>query len=64
MKIHTLQKEYTYNVETAGGDYTVTILEDIASGYIDYSVFDDDGDEVKDERLVLALVEAIENNTP
>jgi hypothetical protein len=64
MKIHTLQKEYTYNVETAGGDYTVTILEDIASGYIDYTVFNDDGEEVEDERLVLALVEAIENNIP
>lgn len=60
MRVHLLQQEFTYNVETAGGDYTVTLMEDLASGLISYEVWDDDGEEVEDDDLILNLVQLIE----
>lgn len=60
MQVHLLQQEFTYNVETDEGDYTVTLMEDLASGTISYEVWDDDGEEVTDDDLILYLVQTIE----
>ena len=60
MTVHLLQQEFTYNIETAGGDYTVVLMEDFASGIVSYEVWDDDGEEVTNDDLILRLVELIE----
>ena len=58
-----LQTEKTYEVKYKGKGYTITILEDFASGYIQYDIFDDNGMEViENQGLELELINYLENN--
>jgi hypothetical protein len=61
--VSLLQTEKTYEVEYKGKSYTMTILEDFASGYIQYDIFDDNGIEVRENQgLELELINYLENN--
>jgi hypothetical protein len=51
-----IQTEKTYEV-----NYTVTLLEDFGSGYIQYDIFNDNGMEVEGE-LELEIINHLENN--
>ena len=63
--ITLLQKEETYEVtDESGSNYTVTMTTDIPNLYIEYDIFDDDGDEVTDSDEILHIVSLIENNIP
>lgn len=58
-----IQKEETYEVTDESGDnYTVTIVTDIPNLYIEYDIFNDDGDEVTDSDQILHLISLIENS--
>lgn len=43
-KITKIQTDHTYNVEYQGAEYTVTCEENLVEGYMEWSVFNDDGD--------------------
>lgn len=61
--VKLLQTEKTYEVRYKGKGYTMTLLEDFSSGYIQYDIFDDRGMEVKENsKLELELVNYLENN--
>ncbi len=47
-KIATVQVETTYEVQYEGSGYTVTSTENLEQGYLDWDVFDDEGNEVID----------------
>lgn len=47
-KIAIVQTEVTYEMHYDGSDYTVTSTENLEQGYLDWDVFDDDGNEVID----------------
>ena len=58
-----LQTEKTYEVRYKGKGYTITLLEDFASGYIQYDIFDDKGMEVRENQgFELGLITYFENN--
>ena len=56
-----LQTEKTYEVKYKNRSYTVTLLEDFGSGYIQYDIFNDNGMEVEGE-LELEIINHLENN--
>jgi len=57
-----LQTEKTYEVKYKGKGYTMTILEDFASGYVQYDIFDDNGMEVRENQgLELELINYLES---
>ena len=61
--VKLLQTEKTYEVRYKRKGYTMTLLEDFSSGYIQYDIFDDRGMEVKENsKLELELVNYLENN--
>ena len=61
--VSLLQTEKTYEVEYKGKSYTITLLEDFASGYTQYDIFDDNGIEVREnESFELELITYLENN--
>lgn len=61
--VSLLQTEKTYEVKYKGKSYTMTLLEDFASNYIQYDIFDDNGIEVKEnQKLELELITYLENN--
>jgi len=61
--VSLLQTEKTYEVRYKGKGYTMTLLEDFASGYIQYDIFDDRGIEIKENsKLELELITYLENN--
>ena len=61
--VKLLQTEKTYEVKYKGKGYTITLLEDFSSGYIQYDIFDDRGIEVKeDSKLELELITYLEDN--
>ena len=61
--ISLLQTEKTYEVQYKGKSYTITLLEDFASNYIQYDIFDDKGIEViENQGLELELINYLENN--
>ena len=47
-KISTVQTEVMYEVRYKGSDYTVTSVENLEQGYLDWDVFDDHGNDVLD----------------
>ena len=58
-----IQTEKTYEVRYKGKGYTMTILEDFASSYIQYDIFDENGMEVRENQgLELELITYLENN--
>lgn len=59
--VSLLQTEKTYEVKYKGKSYTVTLLEDFASNYIQYDIFNSKGMEV-DGELELELINYLENN--
>ena len=56
-----IQTEKTYEVRYKNKGYTVTLLEDFGSGYIQYDIFNDNGMEVEGE-LELEIINHLENN--
>jgi hypothetical protein len=56
-----LQTEKTFEVKYKNRSYTVTLLEDFASGYIQYDIFNNKGMEVTGE-LELKIITYLENN--
>jgi len=56
-----IQTEKTYEVKYKNKSYTVTLLEDFGSGYIQYDIFNDNGMEV-DGELELEIINHLENN--
>ena len=56
-----LQTEKTYEVKYKNKGYTVTLLEDFGSGYIQYDIFNDNGMEIEGE-LELEIINHLENN--
>ena len=56
-----LQTEKTYEVKYKNKGYTVTLLEDFGSGYIQYDIFNNKGMEVEGE-LELEIITYLENH--
>lgn len=56
-----IQTEKTYEVKYKNKSYTVTLLEDFGSGYIQYDIFNDNGMEVEGE-LEMEIINHLENN--
>lgn len=56
-----IQTEKTYEVRYKNKGYTVTLLEDFGSGYIQYDIFNDNGMEIEGE-LELEIINHLENN--
>ena len=56
-----IQTEKTYEVKYKNKSYTVTLLEDFASGYIQYDIFNNKGMEVEGE-LEIEIINHLENN--
>jgi len=56
-----IQTEKTYEVRYKNKGYTVTLLEDFGSGYIQYDIFNDTGMEIEGE-LELEIINHLENN--
>ena len=56
-----IQTEKTYEVKYKNKGYTVTLLEDFGSGYIQYDIFNDNGIEVEGE-LEMEIINHLENN--
>jgi hypothetical protein len=58
-----IQTEKTYELRYKNRSYTVTLLEDFASNYIQYDIFDDNGIEVRENQgLELEIINYLENN--
>ena len=47
--VEVIQTETTYEVSYEGYDYTVTSTENLQEGYLDWEVFDDNGNLVMEE---------------
>lgn len=60
-----MQREFTYNIDDTetGKGYTVTAMEDTSTDlqYMSYEFFDDNGEEVEDEQIIMRLMETIES---
>jgi hypothetical protein len=56
-----LQTEKTYEVRYKNKSYTVTLLEDFASNYIQYDIFNNKGMEVEGE-LELEIITYLETH--
>ena len=56
-----IQTEKTYEVKYKNKSYTVTLLEDFGSGYIQYDIFNDNGMEVEGE-LEMEIINHLENH--
>ena len=56
-----IQTEKTYEVRYKSKSYTVTLLEDFASGYIQYDIFNNKGMEVEGE-LEMEIITYLENH--
>ena len=56
-----IQTEKTYEVKYKNKGYTVTLLEDFGSGYIQYDIFNDNGMEIEGE-LEMEIINHLENN--
>ena len=56
-----IQTEKTYEVKYKNRSYTVTLLEDFGSGYLQYDIFNDNGMEIEGE-LELEIINHLENN--
>jgi len=60
-KVTLIQTDQTFSVvDSLGNDYTVMITSDLINGFIQYDMFDDDGNEVKNEDFQAELMTAIE----
>ena len=63
--IQLMQREFIYNIDDTetGKGYTVTAMEDVSTNlqYMNYEFFNDEGEEVEDEQIIMRLMEAIES---
>ena len=62
MQVFKVQTETVFNLEGEETGYTVTVMEDFATGTFQWDVVDEDGNEVEDEDLVQEIVAIIEAN--
>jgi len=61
-KVTLIQTDQTFSVvDSLDNDYTVMITSDLINGFIQYDIFDDDGNEVKNEDFIAELLTAIED---
>ena len=60
--VSLIQTEKTYEVKYKSKSYTVTLLEDFASGYIQYDIFNNKGMEVEGE-LEMEIITYLETHT-
>jgi len=61
-KVTLIQTDQTFSVvDSLENDYTVMITSDLMNGFIQYDIFDDDGNEVKNEDFIAELLTAIED---
>ena len=63
MAVKRIQTEETYFVSDDEQEYVVTIITDLQNLYIQYDVFDEEGDEVTNKSKILELIEQIESST-
>jgi len=63
MSVKRIQKEETYFVTHYGHEYIVTVISDLENLYIQYDVFDEDGEEIISRKTILELAEKIESFT-
>lgn len=56
-----IQTEKTYEVKYKNRSYTVTLLEDFGSGYIQYDIFNNKGIEVEGE-LEMEIITYLESH--
>lgn len=65
MKVTLMQRDFLYNVEDTENnvEYTVAMIEDINVDHqhMSYDVYDDDGNPVKDEDIIIRVMSAIES---
>jgi len=60
-KIILVQTEQTFSVvDSLDNDYTVMITSDLVNGFMQYDIFDDEGNEVRNEDFKAELMAAIE----
>lgn len=63
MELKLLQTEFLYSVkDDHGREFTVSILEDWDSVHIEYDVFNQDGEIIEDETIILRIIHFIESN--
>lgn len=53
-KISQVQVDYTYEVEYKGHAYTVICIENLQEAYMEWSVYDDHGDDLEEVHVELA----------
>ena len=61
MKIKKVQTEVVYEVYYEGVENTVTSIENLDEGYVDWTVFDENLDDLEevDEKLNHTIIEAV-----
>jgi hypothetical protein len=60
-KVVLVQTEQTFSVvDSLDNDYTVMITSDLINGFMQYDIFDDEGNEVRNEDFKAELMAAIE----
>ena len=64
-KISKLQTDITYNVVYDGEGYTVVQIEDLENGYLQWDVFDEDGNDLDEtnEELRDEIISFVVQNT-
>lgn len=56
-----IQTEQTFNVvDELGNEYTATIITDLPNAFIQYDIFDDDGEEIEEDDLRAHIISIIE----
>jgi hypothetical protein len=58
------EKTTTFNVVFENNGYEVTIEQDFLNGGVTYTVLDDAGNELRENKLKLAICEYVEINDP
>lgn len=64
-KITKIQTDITYNVVYDGEGYTIVQVEDLENGYLQWDVFDEDGNDLEEtnEELRDEIISFIIQNT-
>lgn len=64
MSVKRIQTEETYLVRDDEQEYVVTVITDLDNLYIQYDVFDEEGEEITGRKKILELAEKIELAIP
>ena len=64
-KITKIQTDITYNVVYDGEGYTIVQVEDLENGYLQWDVFDEDGNDLEEtnEELRDEIISFVVQNT-